>query len=205
MQLYTRTGDHGMTGTLVGRVSKSSAQVAALGALDTLHAHLAVVFEEGYRTPVLSPGLGKHLRVHLLEVMHDLLDLGTHVSALTPVPGGWCRGPTLMSIRDDKYIFQATHMPVDTMEEHIDSMCASTPRLSAFILHTGSPLTAYVHVARTACRAAEAAVVAYLGESDGGVEVRDQLLLVYLNRLSDYLFALARLCTHVQEGVETVH
>jgi len=204
MHLYTRTGDHGTTGTLAGRVPKSSAQVAALGALDTLHAHLAVLFEESFRTPLNSLVLVRYIQTYLVEVMHDLLDLGTHVSALTPVRGGWCLGPTLMDIKNTKYIFQADHLSVDAMETAIDTMCSATPELTSFILHTGSSLTAYAHLARTSCRAAEAAVVAFLSEADG-VEVRDQLLLRYLNRLSDYLFALARLCTYVQEGAETVH
>lgn len=205
MQLYTRTGDHGMTGTLVGRVSKSSTQVAALGALDTLHAHLAVVFEESFRTQMNALALDRYIKTYLVDVMHDLLDLGTHVSALTPVREGWYFGcVTIMTIKDPKYIFEAGYMSIEAMEAAIDAMCNATPELKTFILHTGSSLTAYAHLARTSCRAAEAAVVAFLGEA-GNVELRDQLLLRYLNRLSDYLFALARLCTHVQEGAETVH
>ena len=93
MKLYTRTGDQGTTGTLVGRVGKDSLQVAALGALDTVHAHLAVVFEEAYRTPLLSPVLETYLKVQIVDAMHDLLDLGTHVSALSippPTPFWWC-------------------------------------------------------------------------------------------------------------------
>lgn len=204
MRLYTRTGDHGTTGTLVGRVSKSSLQVAALGALDTLHAHLAVLFEETFRTRINSLALERYIKTYLVEVMHDLLDLGTHVSALSPVKEGWYLPLTFMTIRDPKYVFTADHMPVEAMERAIDAMCSATPPLNSFILHTGSSLTAYTHVARTSCRAAEAAVVAFLAQADD-VEVRDQLLLRYLNRLSDYLFALARLCTHIQEGAETVH
>jgi len=208
MKLYTRTGDQGTTGTLVGRVGKDSLQVAALGALDTLHAHLAVVFEEAYRTPLLSPVLETYLKVQIVDAMHDLLDLGTHVSALSippPTPFWWCAlqsPPT--TIRKQAYEFRADHFPLEDMEQRIDAMCNSTPELTSFILHTGSVLTAHVHVARTSCRAAEASVVAFLNQGHY-VEERDQFLLRYLNRLSDYLFALARLCTHVQEGVETTH
>lgn len=205
MKLYTRTGDHGSTGTLTGRVSKDSLQVAALGALDTLHAHLAVVFEESYRTQLNSVILDTYLKVILADVMHDLLELGTHVSALAPATEWWCVFPTaIMSVKNEKYVFKNPRFGVEEMEARIDAMCSSTPELTSFILHTGSILTAYVHVARTSCRAAEAAIVAFLAQASG-VEVRDQILLRYLNRLSDYLFALARLCTHVQEGQETVH
>lgn len=204
MKLYTRTGDHGTTGTLAGREPKCSLQVVALGALDTLHAQLAVVFEESFRVPLGSLMLETYLKAQLTQVMHDLLDLGTHVSALQLWTTGWCFATTFMTIKDDKYLFKALHLPVEEMEHRIDSMCASTPPLSSFILHTGNILTSYVHVARTACRTAEAAVVAFLRQADF-VEERDQILLVYLNRLSDYLFALARLCTHVQDGMETIH
>ena len=204
MPLYTRTGDHGSTGTLAGRVRKNDLQVAALGALDTLHAHLAVVYEETYRTPNFSKTLETRLRTDLPAVMHDLLDLGTHVSALRVVaPSGWWHSTT-MELRDPKYLFTAKYLSVETMEELIDSMEQSTPELRNFILHTGSPLTAQLHVARTACRAAESALVAFLNQADD-VEEHDQILLRYLNRLSDYLFALARLCTHVHEGLETIH
>lgn len=205
MQLYTRTGDQGTTGTLVGRVSKSSLQVAALGALDTLHAHLALLFEESFRTPMNSLALDRYIKTYLVEVMHDLLDLGTHVSALYPAKeDGWCFRTTHMLIKDPKYVFNADHMSVASLESAIDAMCVATPVLRTFILHTGSSLTAYAHLARTSCRGAEASVVAFLNQADG-VELRDQLLVSYLNRLSDYLFALARLCTHIQEGAETAH
>ena len=211
MPLYTRTGDHGTTGTLAGRVSKDDLQVAAMGALDTLHAYLALVFEEGLRTPHLAPGLYNVLGNDLPLVMHDLLDLGTHVSALTAprTPSSLWHYlfdvPDLtMLLSNPKYLFTAKYLPVDVMEASIDAMEASTPVLRNFILHTGSPLTAYVHVARTSCRAAEASVVAFLHQAEDVAE-HDQVLLTYLNRLSDYLFALARLCTHAQDGLETVH
>ena len=212
MPLYTRTGDHGTTGTLAGRVPKDDLQVAAMGALDTLHAYLALVFEEGLRTR-LSHGVTRILQGDLPLVMHDLLDLGTHVSALSPPPThGWFwqywvmppQDPSTMLLCNPKYLFTAKYLPVDVMEESIDAMEASTPALSNFILHTGTPLTAYVHVARTSCRAAEASVVAFLNQA-ADVAEHDQVLLTYLNRLSDYLFALARLCTHAQDGLETVH
>lgn len=206
MPLYTRTGDHGTTGTLAGRVLKDDLQVATMGALDTLHAYLAVIFEEGLRTPHLALGLSNILANDLPLVMHDLLDLGTHVSALTvPRTPSYLFAPDpTMLLSNPKYLFTAKYLPVDVMEASIDAMEASTPALRNFILHTGTPLTAYVHVARTSCRAAEASVVAFMNQAEDVAE-HDQVLLTYLNRLSDYLFALARLCTHAQDGLETVH
>jgi cob(I)alamin adenosyltransferase len=170
-----------------------------------LHANLAVVFEESFRTPLNSLVLETHLKMHLTDVMHDLLDMGTHLSALKLVTEGWWFWPvSTMCLSNPKYVFNAPRFGTEHMEMAIDSMCSTTPDLTSFILHTGDILTAYVHVARASCRAAEAAVVAYLNTASG-IEVRDQPLLSYLNRLSDYLFALARLCTHVQEGLETTH
>lgn len=208
MPLYTRTGDHGTTGTLWGRTSKHSTQVAALGALDTLHAHLAVAYEEAHRTPHLSPAFSLHI-AKLADAMHDLLDIGTHVSALHPVTTyhpilrfmpQW----TYMDISSAKY--EATHfsLPVDLLELKIDELEAHTPPLSQFILHTGTPLTAFLHVARASCRSAEASLIAFLGEADH-VELREQPLLAWLNRLSDYLFALARMATFSLDGLETSH
>lgn len=203
MRLYTKTGDNGTTGTLSGRVGKDSSQVSALGALDTLHAHLAVVYEEGLRTLYCPRALRTQLDAYLLHVMHDLLDMGTHISALYVSYDGICIPMTSMNISHPKYMFSAKYVPLDDMEAQIDAMCASTPPLSSFILHTGCPLAAYIHVARCACRAAEASTVAFLHKAD--LCEREQIILMYLNRLSDYLFALARLCTHAMDGKETVH
>lgn len=202
MPLYTRTGDQGTTRTLVTRVSKDSHQVAALGALDTLHAQLAVLYEYA-----LERKRTVHLSCNLPLILHDLLDLGTHVSALTVERTAWfCPGfsTSEMTLPNARYRFTAAYLPLERMEDLIDQLEASTPPLKNFILHTGTLLTAHVHVARCACRTAEAAVVAFLNDADT-LEPRDELLLQYLNRLSDFLFALARVCTHVLEGEETVH
>lgn len=208
MRLYTRTGDLGGTSTLGGRVFKNDAKVAAQGAIDALSAQLAVVFETYAAAP--DDGLGKYVYADLVWIQHDLLDLGTHVSALVPPDAPtlwrpWTYGVTpIMGISSEKYAFAARHFPLEQMEQHIDELCAAVPDLKRFVLCTGSPLTAHVHVARSAARAAEAAVVAVLRTATY-VEARDQILLRYLNRLSDYLFALARLCTYAASGAEIEH
>jgi cob(I)alamin adenosyltransferase len=208
MPLYTRTGDKGTTSTLVGRVGKETAQIAALGALDTLHAFLAIVYEYALTSSCIrNEAFSTHLKHELVKIMHDLLDIGTHVSALyIEETSTFCSaiGFSEMKIKKDRYIFTENYFPVSYMEDRIDRMEASTPPLKNFILHTGSLLTAKIHVARTCCRAVETSVTAFLKQADT-IDPRDEIVLIYLNRLSDYLFALARLTTHVQEHAEIIH
>lgn len=170
-KIYTRTGDEGTTGLGDGgRISKHSPRVHALGEIDELNSHLGLL---------LAATLPAGLASALLEIQHDLFDLGGELS----IPG-------------------ATLLPAQAsgrLEAHIDSANADLPPLKEFILPSGGEAVARCHVARAVCRRAERAVVA-LAEAEtvgpGGLQ--------YLNRLSDLLFVWARVLARAAGGTEVM-
>lgn len=165
MKIYTRTGDQGETGLFGGgRVLKSNVRVEAYGAVDELNAVL------GWAMTQLEGGTASRLR----GVQEDLFAIGAHLA--TPGAGERKR-PVLPPLPEG----------VEELEEWIDELDAGLPELRSFILPGGSPGAAALHVSRTVCRRAERAVVA-LAKADP-VEPG---VVVYLNRLSDLLFTLAR-------------
>ncbi|MBI4913649.1 MAG: cob(I)yrinic acid a,c-diamide adenosyltransferase [Acidobacteria bacterium] len=168
MKIYTRGGDDGTTGLLGGgRVRKSDPRLAALGALDELNAAL------GLLRPQLSDAGGA--RDALGRVQRDLFHFGSLVASA---------GGASPSLRD-----RLTVPPWDPadMEADIDRLTALAPPLNAFVLPGGAPGSVWAHLARAVCRRAERNLVSLSGETfvEAGV-------LVYLNRLGDWLFALAR-------------
>jgi len=179
MKIYTRRGDEGETGLFGGgRVLKSHLRVAAYGAVDELNAVLgmAVAF-------VADDAIGSNL----VQLQQDLFSLGA--SLATPgSENGSARAATpplpLPRIRE--------------MEGWIDAATDETPPLESFILPGGGQGSATLHLARTVCRRAERAVV-LLGQEEG----MDLDVVRYLNRLSDLLFAYARLENH-RAGVPDV-
>jgi len=168
MKLYTRTGDDGSSGLFGGdRVSKSNLRLAAYGTLDELNSVLGV------------------LRLHaapdcadencLQRIQHDLFVLGAILA--TPVA---------------KQDLLGAHMSRPTwdlaaMEADIDRLTALATPMTAFVLPGGTPGSAHAHLARTVCRRAEREAVA-LAETEN----IDPAVVAYLNRLSDWCFALAR-------------
>jgi len=158
-KIVTRTGDAGTTGLGDGsRISKDSARIEAIGAVDELNSCVGVVLVE------TLPG---DVRELLTDVQHDLFDLGGELS----IPGH--------AAMTDAHVARLE----DAVERYNDDL----PRLKEFILPGGTRPAALAHVARTVCRRAERAVVALAGAEKISVPVR-----VYLNRLSDLLFVLAR-------------
>jgi cob(I)alamin adenosyltransferase len=166
MKIYTKTGDDGETGLFGGeRVKKNDARVDAYGSVDETNALLGVA---------RAAGLSAALEAILERIQSQLFVLGAELA--TP----------------------ASHRPrlklpllgageVTQLEQEIDRLEADLPPLQTFVLPAGSPGAAALHHARTVCRRAERAVV--------GVQDSAQLrgeLVVYLNRLSDLLFVMAR-------------
>jgi cob(I)alamin adenosyltransferase len=177
VKIYTRTGDRGETGLYGGlRVSKASERVGAYGALDELNASLGVA---------RSRGLAQALDDLVAEVQEDLFVLGAE---LATVPGK----------EDSLGMRLVDEASIARLEQHIDASEAALPPLKSFILPGGVAGAAELHLARTVCRRAERLVVALRREEP----VRDQVV-VYLNRLSDLLFSLARGANH-RAGVADV-
>ena len=179
MKIYTRTGDTGDTGLFGGgRVPKSDARVEAYGDVDELNAVLGVV----RATPPAD------FYDELIEaVQRDLFAIGGHLA--TPDPE---------KVRKALEKATLTSARVEEFEQVMDAADSELPPLRAFVLPGGSPKAAALHIARTVCRRAERRVVA-LARS----EPVPGLFLVYLNRLSDLLFTLARLANH-RSGVPDV-
>ncbi|MDP8998779.1 MAG: cob(I)yrinic acid a,c-diamide adenosyltransferase [Myxococcota bacterium] len=165
MKLYTKTGDDGTTGLFGGgRVSKTSTRVGAYGTVDETNAAIGLG-----RATVLDGSMDEVLA----RVQEDLFTLGAELAC---VPGRENKlGMALLGEAD-----------IARLERAIDDADGACSPLKSFVLPGGSPQAAALHVARTVCRRAERAVL----EIDDAVPRRE--LVVYLNRLSDLLFALAR-------------
>ena len=183
MKIYTRTGDSGETGLFDGtRVSKADPRVSAYGDVDELNAWLGFVRAHGApreHAPSATgrnQGLDAELAGMLEQVQRDLFALGARLAD----PAHKIAGRVAKAALDAADIRR--------LESWIDQLDAELPPLRRFILAGGTPAGAALHVARTVCRRAERKVVG-LGES-----VQD--VLVYLNRLSDLLFVMARAANH---------
>jgi cob(I)alamin adenosyltransferase len=158
-KIVTRTGDAGTTGLGDGsRVAKDSTRIEAIGAVDELNSTLGVLLAEPLPAAVAAC---------LVEVQHDLFDLGGELS----IPGHEAIGEA----------------QVLRLEEAVTRFNADLQPLKEFILPGGTRAAGYAHVARTVCRRAERSLV-HLGTS---ATVRDPVRK-YVNRLSDLLFVLAR-------------
>jgi cob(I)alamin adenosyltransferase len=171
MKIYTKTGDAGETGLFGGpRVSKDHARIEAFGTVDELNSHLGIV-----RT---LPAAGE-FDVLLRSIQCELFDLGAQLAT----PGG----------ADERI----TVRHVETLERAIDRYEAELEPLKCFVLPTGTPLAAELHVARTVCRRAERRVVTLAARVETTIPAN---AIEYLNRLGDLLFVLARVANH-REGV----
>ena len=167
VKIYTRTGDAGETGLFDGtRVSKADSRVATYGEVDELNAWLGLS----------RVALDARLAPMIERIQRDLFALGARLA-----------DPS-QKIADR--VTKAAISPEDIarLEGWIDQLEADLPPLRRFILPGGSQAGAALHVARTVCRRAERAMVA-LGQVDPD-------LIVYVNRLSDLLFVMARAANH---------
>jgi cob(I)alamin adenosyltransferase len=163
-RIYTRGGDAGETSLGDGsRVSKLDPRIAAYGTVDELNAQLGVALAD--------PELPGGFRAPLTRIQNELFDLGADLSVPIGVEGR----------------LRVTQEQVDRLEQLCDELNESLPELKSFVLPGGSRIAAQLHVARTVCRRAERQALA----AASAVEV-NPLALVYLNRLSDLLFILAR-------------
>ena len=170
MKIYTKTGDLGETSLLGGtRVPKDHPRVAAYGDVDETNAALGAV-----RTLA-----GKTLERLLFGIQKDLFAIGAQLADPTRE----------VAAKREKAVVTAAH--VRQLERAIDARERRLPPLRSFVLPGGTPAAALLHQARTVCRRAERSVVTLAREADV-----DPRILVYLNRLSDLLFVLARFENH---------
>lgn len=173
-RIYTRGGDQG--GTRLGggqKVSKSALRLECYGTVDELNSHLGVVRASGPCEDLCEP---------LARIQNELFDLGSDLCFLEEDKGKW----SIPQIREDQ---------VEALEREIDDIMAQAPPLANFILPGGTPAAANLHVARTVCRRAERLCVRLQDQ-----ERLSPLVIRYLNRLSDWLFAASRL-DNLRRGV----
>jgi len=170
-QIATRTGDDGTTGLGDGtRTRKDSVRIGALGEVDELNSNIGLL---------LTERLPEEVRADLLDIQHDLFDLGGELS----IPGY-----TMLK-----------EVQVERLDARLKHYNANLPRLAEFILPGGSRAAAIAHVCRTVCRRAERALVE-LGLNEAiGAPPRQ-----YLNRLSDLLFVLARVLNRAEGGSDVL-
>lgn len=166
MKIYTKTGDQGITSLLGGmRVPKSDLRINAYGTIDELNSYLGLLRDQEVNAK--RSGILKEIQDRLFTIGSDL----------ATVPG------------KDKVKKPDLHPEdVENLEREMDQMDAQLPMLTAFILPGGHQSVSFCHVARTVCRRSERIVV----ELASFEQVSD-LVIQYLNRLSDYLFVLGRL------------
>jgi cob(I)alamin adenosyltransferase len=164
-RIYTRGGDRGETSLGDGsRVAKLDPRVAAYGAVDELNSQIGLA--------LAAPDLPAGLHETLQHIQNDLFDVGADLS--TP----FSEGDERLRIRQ---------VQVDELERLCDVFNAPLPELRSFVLPGGTEAAAQLHVARAVCRRAELVVLAAAAETP-----LDPLAPIYLNRLSDMLFVLAR-------------
>lgn len=172
MKVYTKTGDNGTTALFGGtRVPKHHIRIESYGTVDELNSHIGLI-----RDQEINP-LYKNV---LIEVQDRLFTVGA-ILATPPekevLKNGQKRLQNLGILETD----------IEFLETEIDTMENSLPPMTHFVLPGGHTTVSYCHIARCVCRRAERLAV-HLND----IEPTDELVIKYLNRLSDYLFVLAR-------------
>jgi len=171
MKIYTKTGDKGETGLFGGeRVPKDALRIEAYGAVDELNSIIGVI-------RALRPR--KKIDVVLKTIQEDLFILGADLAAPHSV-----KGSTIPRI---------THSASTSLEKVIDALEVLLTPLKTFVLPGGTVVASHLHLARTVCRRAERSVVRLSRLENVGDDV-----IVYLNRLSDLLFVLARYANRLE-------
>lgn len=171
MKIYTKTGDKGQTSLYGGtRVSKASARVESYGNIDELNSFIGFAKSEIQQEKVLN---------QLKKIQFDLFTVGSE--SATPVDKlTLANGKSRLSL-------MISETEIEELENWMDEMETQLEPLQYFILPGGGKSATSLHICRTVCRRAERSLI-FLNETE---EVRPELIK-YLNRLSDYLFVLAR-------------
>lgn len=176
MKIYTRTGDEGSTAVVGGRVHKDDVRVEAYGTIDEVNSFVGEAI-----TLMGSESLYKDMIGDLTEIQHELFDAG---------------GDLAQAGRNRNYKLKAEM--VDRLEAWIDRYDEECEPITQFILPGGSRVSASLHIARVLTRRAERNVVTLCREHE-----TNDVVLRYLNRLSDFFFTIARVA-NVRSAVEDI-
>ncbi|MBX7145527.1 MAG: cob(I)yrinic acid a,c-diamide adenosyltransferase [Oligoflexia bacterium] len=177
-KIYTKTGDDGSTGLVGGkRTAKDSLRVVAYGDIDELNCAIGVASACAARCG------HKKICEQLELIQNELFDAGAELA--TPPGESW---PGMEALNEPMIL---------RLEGWIDQITDKLPELRSFVLPGSSELNAYIHLARAVCRRAERSCVTLTKH-----EALRPAIIVYLNRLSDFLFALARHASHLDKKAE---
>jgi cob(I)alamin adenosyltransferase len=172
MKVYTKTGDTGTTALFGGtRVPKHHIRIESYGTVDELNSHIGLIRDQE---------INSHYKDVLIEVQDRLFTVG----AILATP------PEKETLKNGEKRLQnlgIQESDIEYLENQIDFMEESLPQMTHFVLPGGHTTVSYCHIARCVCRRAERLSV-HLND----IEPTDELVIKYLNRLSDYLFVLAR-------------
>lgn len=167
MKVYTRTGDKGSTGILGGRLSKAHIRIDSYGTVDELNSHLGILRDQEVSKPKIE---------ELVGIQNNLFVIGSYLAS----------DPEKSKVS----IPHIDEEDVKALEDAMDAMDTELPEMRHFVLPGGHVSVSFCHVARCVCRRAERLIT---GLSE--LEVVDEIILRYVNRLSDYLFVLSRWMT----------
>ena len=169
MKIYTKTGDKGLTSLIGGtRVAKHHIRIESYGTVDELNSYIGLICDQD---------IAAHDKQVLKQIQDRLFTIGSSLAA-DPEKS--------KMVIPDLYLAD-----VELLEKEMDAMNEQLPELRHFILPGGSNAISYCHIARCVCRRAERITVQLAEESPV-----DEKVTIYLNRLSDYLFTLARKIGH---------
>ena len=172
MKIYTKTGDKGTTALFGGtRVPKYNLRIESYGTADELNSYIGLIRDQE---------ISKHIKDSLNKIQHDIFTLGAMLA--TPP-----EKETLKNGKERLNILKVENNSIAFLEGEIDKMNEELPQMTHFILPGGHQTVSFCHIARCVCRRTERLVVE-LNEQ----EPINPAVLMYLNRLSDYLFVLAR-------------
>jgi len=167
MRLYTKSGDKGRTSVIGGRVSKDNIRVEAYGTLDEANSFVGKAVAELQTDKEIF----NDILADLEKIQHELFDCGSDLSTILEDP-----------------TYKVNEDAITYLEEKMDELIDEAPELEHFILPGGADAAASLHIARTVTRRAERLIVSLINEEEHVPEV----VLKYVNRVSDYFFAAAR-------------
>lgn len=166
MKVYTKTGDKGMTSLIGGtRVPKNSVRLEAYGSIDELNTYLGMI---------RSFPIDQQIAHEIVEVQTRLFDVGGLLATDPQAEGMKLK----LGVKEEH---------IEMLEKAIDRMDQELPPLKHFVLPGGNQAVSFCHIARTVCRRAERRVLDLAQEA-----IVDELVIKYINRLSDYLFVVSR-------------
>ncbi|WP_026753241.1 cob(I)yrinic acid a,c-diamide adenosyltransferase [Sediminibacter sp. Hel_I_10] len=175
MKIYTRTGDKGTTALFGGtRVPKHHIRIESYGTVDELNSHLGLIRDQE---------INDHHKQVLMNIQNKLFTVGA-ILATDPEKS------TLKNGKERLNIPKISEEDITQLETEMDAMDAKLPQMTHFVLPGGHQTVSFCHIARCVCRRAER-----LASALNDLEPFQPESLTYLNRLSDYLFVLARMLT----------